>query len=72
MRKAYFSLMVYNTDHNKWYQEFGDYDKAVVQSELDHLHESYDGILKQHMAIVKSGDTQIEINNVIKKVNGVI
>ena len=72
MKKAYYTLMVYNTEHNKWYQEFGDYSKAVVQSELEHLNEGYEGILKQNMKIVKSGDTQSEIDIIINKANGVI
>ena len=72
MKKAYYTLMVYNTEHNKWYQEFGDYSKAVVRSELEHLNEGYEGILKQNMKIVKSGDTQSEIDSIINKVNGVI
>jgi len=72
MKKAYYILMVYNTEHNKWYQEFGDYDKSVVQSEFEHFPEGYEGILKKNMKIVKSGDTQSEIDSIINKANGVI
>ena len=58
---AYYTLFVYNADHNKWYQEFGDYDKQTVKDEMDDLKHGYQGILKKHMKIVKSSEDKQDV-----------
>ena len=67
---TYYTLVVYNIDHNKWYSEFGDYDKSVVQDEMNDLNEGYQSILKKNMKIIKTSDNQSEINRAIDIANG--
>lgn len=68
----YFTLFVYETDHQRWYNYFGDYDKQTVIDERDDLNQGYDGILKQHMTIVQTRDDQSSINWALDKLNGKI
>ena len=67
---TYYSLFVYDVDHNKWYQEFGDYDKQTVLEEMEDLNYGYQGILKKNMKIVKTSDDQKSINQMLDKANG--
>lgn len=70
MRK-YYTLFVYELEHQKWFNYFGDYDKNVVIDEMDDLYQNlYHGILKQHMRIVKTSDDQTEIDAALDKLNG--
>jgi len=66
----YYTLMVYEVEHNKWFNHFGDYDKDVVKDEMDDLANGYEGLLKKNMKIVKSSDDQNEIDLMLKKANG--
>ena len=70
MNTPYYTLVVYDIDHNMWYAEFGDYDKSVVQDEMDDLSYGYQSILKKNMKIIKTGVEQPEINRAIDIANG--
>lgn len=66
----YFTLFVYEQEHQKWFNYFGDYDKQTVIDERDDLNQGYDGILKQHMTIVQTRDDQTAIDWALDKLNG--
>lgn len=68
----YFTLFVYEQEHQKWFNYFGDYNKQTVIDERDDLNQGYDGILKQHMTIVQTRDDQSSINWALDKLNGKI
>lgn len=68
----YFTLFVYEQEHQKWFNYFGDYNKQTVIDERDDLNQGYDGILKQHMTIVQTRDDQDAINWALDKLNGKI
>ena len=70
MNIPYYTLVVYDIDHNMWYAEFGDYDKSVVQDEMDDLSYGYQSILKKNMKIIKTSVDQTEINRAINIANG--
>jgi hypothetical protein len=70
MNTPYYTLVVYDTEHNMWYAEFGDYDKSVVQDEMDDLSYGYQSILKKNMKIIKTSVDQTEINRAINIANG--
>ena len=67
---TYYTLAVYDIEHNMWYAEFGDYDKSVVQDEMDDLSYGYQSILKKNMKIIKTSVEQTEINRAIDIANG--
>jgi len=67
---TYYTLAVYDIEHNMWYAEFGDYDKSVVQDEMNDLNEGYQSILKKNMKIIKTSVEQTEINRAIDIANG--
>ena len=68
----YYTLFVYEPDHQRWYNYFGDYDKQTVIDERDDMHNGWDGLLKQHMCIVKTSDDQTDIDAALDKLNGKI
>tara|TARA_R110000796_G_scaffold133231_2_gene248773 strand:+ start:2216 stop:2431 length:216 start_codon:yes stop_codon:yes gene_type:complete len=52
-KKPYYILFVYNTDTQTWFDEFGDYTKASLKTEIEFSH--YD-IKKKHIKIIKTTD----------------
>jgi hypothetical protein len=70
MTNTYYTLAIYNIENNRWYAEFGDYDKSIVQDEMNDLSEGYQAILKKNMKIIKTSDNQSEINRAIDIANG--
>ena len=69
--QKYYTLCVYELEHQKWFNYFGDYDRQTVIDERDDLHENlYHGILKQHMRIVKTSDQQTDIDAALDILNG--
>ena len=66
----YYTLFVYEQDHGRWYNHFGDYDKEVVADEMDDLNHGWEGILLKNMRIVKTPDDQSAIDAVLDKLNG--
>tara|TARA_R110002096_G_scaffold137292_2_gene290597 strand:- start:181 stop:396 length:216 start_codon:yes stop_codon:yes gene_type:complete len=52
-KKPYYILFVYNTDTKTWFDEFGDYTKASLKTEIEYSH--YD-IKKKHIKIIKTTD----------------
>lgn len=71
--QKYFTLFVYeqNTQmHGKWVNHFGDYNKSVVQEEMENLHYGWDSIKKKNMRIVKTSDDQADIDAALNKLNG--
>jgi len=69
MRK-YYTLFVYEPDHQRWYNHFGDYDNSVVADEMDDLNYGWDGILMKHMRIISTPDDQTAIDAALDKLNG--
>ena len=69
---TYYTLAVYSIDHSKWFVEFGDYDRSLVNEEMEYLNEGYQAILKKNMKIIKTSDDQSEINRAIDIANGSI
>ena len=70
MTTAYYTLAIYNIEHNKWYAEFGDYDKELVRDEMNYHTEGYEAILMNNMKIVKTNHDQQSIDAAINKLNG--
>jgi hypothetical protein len=52
-KKPYYILFVYDTDTQTWFDEFGDYTKASLKTEIEFSH--YD-IKKKHIKIIKTTD----------------
>ena len=69
----YYTLFIYEQDHGRWVNHFGDYDKDVVADEMQDLNygnELYNGIMMKHMRIVKTSDQQHDIDAALDKLNG--
>lgn len=70
MGKPYFTL-VERTPDGPWGPQFGDYDKQCVEDErADMLYAGAGRIRAKDLRIVRSGDTQAEIDAAIAKLNG--
>ena len=69
MRK-YYTLCVYEPDHDKWFNHFGDYELDVVADEKQDLNYGWDGILMKHMRIISTPDDQTAIDAALDKLNG--
>ena len=61
--KPYYILFVYDTDSQKWFDEFGDYTKASLKTEIEFSH--YD-TKKKHIKIIKTTDDKNAITNAYK------
>jgi len=68
--QKYYTLFVYELEHQKWFNYFGDYDKETVADEMDDLNYGWDGIAMKYMRIVKTSDDQTDIDAVLDKLNG--
>lgn len=68
--RNYYTLFVYEPDHQRWYIHFGDYNNAVVADEFDDIGYGWDGIPMKHMQIIKTSDDQKEIDAALNKLNG--
>jgi len=68
----YYTLFVYEPDHQRWYNYFGDYDKETVADEMYDLSYGWDGILMKHMRIISTPDDQTAIDAALDKLNGKI
>lgn len=67
--KTYYTLFVYEQDHQRWFNHFGDYDKGTVADEMYDLNQGYDGIMMKHMQIIKTSDQQAEIDAALNILN---
>ena len=61
--KPYYILFVYNNDTQTWIDEFGDYTKASLKTEIEFSH--YD-TKKKYIKIVKTTDDKNAITNAYK------
>ena len=52
-KKPYYILFVYDTESKTWIDEFGDYTKASLKTEIEYSH--YD-TKKKHIKIIKTTD----------------
>ena len=68
--QKYYTLFVYELEHQKWFNYFGDYDKETVADEMDDLNYGWDGILMKHMRIISTPDDQTAIDAALDKLNG--
>jgi ACT domain-containing protein len=64
MSKRYFTLA--ELIDGQWRAQFGDYDRAVVQDELQDMR---DNDSKARLRIVSSGDKQADIEQALAKLN---
>ena len=64
--RRYFTVVVRESKSVPWEIHFGDYDKACAQDERDDV--IYSGYAK-FAKIVRTGDTQGEINLAVKRLN---
>lgn len=70
MSRPYFTLCERAPD-SAWAPQFGDYDKQCVEDErADMLYAGAGRIRAKDLRIVRSGDTQAEIDAAIAKLNG--
>ena len=68
--QTYYTLFVYEQDHQRWFNYFGDYDKETVADEMQDLNYGYEGIMMKHMQIIKTSDQQTDIDAALDKLNG--
>jgi hypothetical protein len=61
--KPYYILFVYDTDSQKWFDEFGDYTKASLKTEIEFSHYN---TKKKHIKIIKTTDDKNAITNAYK------
>jgi hypothetical protein len=69
MARPYFTLACRDdagTDAARWSPQFGDYDRAIVEDELEEYARDY---RKADLKIVRSDHTQAAINAAIAKLN---
>ena len=66
----YYTLCVYEQDHDKWFIHFGDYELDVVADEKQDMNYGWDGIPMKHMRIIKTSDQQTDIDAALDKLNG--
>ena len=66
--KPYYILFVYNNDTQTWIDEFGDYTKASLKTEIEYSH--YD-TKKKYIKIVKTTDDKNAITNAYKNLEKV-
>jgi hypothetical protein len=64
--KPYYILFVYDTETQKWFDEFGDYTKASLKTEIEYSH--YD-TKKKHIKIIKTTDDQNAIKTAYRNLN---
>jgi len=67
--KPYFTLVVYDTEHKQWYNEFGDYDKECVAWEMDDYIHGYMDVKPKNIKILKTLDDPNSIQTAINKLN---
>jgi len=61
--KPYYILFVYDTETQTWFDEFGDYTKASLKTEIEYSHYN---TKKKHIKIVKTTDDANAITNAYK------
>jgi hypothetical protein len=61
--KPYYILFVYNKDTQTWFDEFGDYTKASLKTEIEYSH--YD-TKKKYIKIIKTTDDANAIKTAYK------
>ena len=66
---TYYILAVYHTNKNKWFLDYGDYDKSNVEYEVYTLTHSDWNVKRKHTKIIKTLDNQQSIENEINKLN---
>jgi hypothetical protein len=67
MARQYHTLLL--LDRGAWRPEFGDYDKSVVEAELDDYHDG-GGYRLADLCIITTSDTQAAIAAAVAKLNG--
>lgn len=68
MSRKYFTLVCRNQDDQRWYPQFGDYERGtVVQKKQDTYSREYRG---KDMKIIVSGETNEEVWSAIDHLNG--
>lgn len=67
--RPYYSLLVRADAADSWSQAFGDYDCRVTEQEAIDQGESHDGPTKANRKIIRTGDTQAEIQAEVDRLN---
>ena len=57
--KAYYTLCVFDADHDCWFDEFGDFSRADVETEFDGAVDN--GTPKKHLKIIKTNGTLLDL-----------
>ena len=74
MTRKYYTLVARNSADEDWFVEFGDYDREIVQGELDDLAYSHAfgrGYARKNMKIMATQDAkQLTIDNAVDALNG--
>lgn len=65
--RKYYTLVAFDKLNQKWFIEFGDYDKTVVIFELEDYKDR--GYRAKDLKIITSGETQEEINLAVNELN---
>lgn len=65
--KLYYTLCVRLDGEQRWCAEFGDYDKDVVEAELQDYRDSYHK--KKNLQIIATGDSQSDIDQGVSELN---
>lgn len=65
-KKVYYTLCLRDDGDGRWRPEFGDYDYNAVRAEKQCYVGDY---LMRNMAIIKSGDSQAEIDAAVAELN---
>lgn len=68
MSHRYFVLLHREANGN-WEIEFGDYNRGVVQDELEDTVGGYKDIRRKDLKIIQTGDDQTSINAAVAELN---
>lgn len=66
--RPYYTLVLREDGDSRWHPEFGDYDRAIVQAELE-LCAAHDYLRKNARIISTAVDTQAAIDAAVASLN---
>lgn len=68
-RRPYHTLLLREGKGEPWSIEFGDYDRKVVDQEMQDRKEAYDHTRKRKYQIITTGETEAEIRAAVAAIN---
>ncbi len=66
MKTKYYSLIVCHKSEGVWSVQFGDYDREVVEDEVE---DEWKGVPGVRTRIITTGPTQAEVDAAVAKLN---